>query len=151
MRKAGEAMGQRIEAFLSDLALSRGAVRRRRSPSLDTLARARQTPNTTSNASSSVTTGARASVKTRRTSEQRIHSLRDEHNRLNQEFSARTSAPVFAAFRVASAANLDGLPADFIAAHKPGPDGTITLTTTGPDLQPVSDLRPERGAAAPHC
>ncbi len=36
-----------------------------------------------------------------------------------------------------SAAELDGLPPDFLAAHQPGPDGSITLTTDFPDYLPV--------------
>ena len=36
-----------------------------------------------------------------------------------------------------TAAELEGLPADFIAAHKPGADGKITLTTEYPDYIPV--------------
>jgi thimet oligopeptidase len=32
---------------------------------------------------------------------------------------------------------LDGLPADFIARHPAGPDGSITLTTDEPDYRPV--------------
>ncbi|MGA2650171.1 MAG: M3 family metallopeptidase [Terracidiphilus sp.] len=32
---------------------------------------------------------------------------------------------------------LDGLPADYIALHKPAADGTYTLTTEQPDVQPV--------------
>ena len=32
---------------------------------------------------------------------------------------------------------LDGLPPDFLEAHKPGPDGKITLTTDFPDFLPV--------------
>jgi thimet oligopeptidase len=38
---------------------------------------------------------------------------------------------------VASAADLDGLPADFIARHKPGPMGGITLKADDSDLGPV--------------
>jgi thimet oligopeptidase len=34
-------------------------------------------------------------------------------------------------------AELDGLPADYIARHKPAADGTITLTTEYPDAVPV--------------
>jgi thimet oligopeptidase len=34
-------------------------------------------------------------------------------------------------------AELDGLPADYIARHAAGPDGTITLTTDEPDYRPV--------------
>jgi thimet oligopeptidase len=39
--------------------------------------------------------------------------------------------------RVASAAELDGLPQDFIDGHKPGADGSIGITTNYPDLFPV--------------
>jgi thimet oligopeptidase len=48
---------------------------------------------------------------------------------------------------VASAAELDGLPQDYLDAHKPGPDGKIVITTAYPDLFPAltyarnSDLR----------
>ena len=35
---------------------------------------------------------------------------------------------------------LAGLPADFIASHKPGPDGMYTLTTDEPDRAPVMDF-----------
>ena len=34
-------------------------------------------------------------------------------------------------------AELDGLPEDFIKAHKPAADGTITLTSDSPDVTPV--------------
>jgi thimet oligopeptidase len=37
----------------------------------------------------------------------------------------------------ATRAELDGLPADYIALHKPTPDGTYTLTTNEPDMRPV--------------
>jgi thimet oligopeptidase len=37
----------------------------------------------------------------------------------------------------ATRAELDGLPADYIALHKPAADGTYTLTTDEPDVQPV--------------
>ena len=32
---------------------------------------------------------------------------------------------------------LAGLPADYVAEHKPGPDGMVTISTDYPDLQPV--------------
>ena len=38
---------------------------------------------------------------------------------------------------VDSAADLDGLPKDYIDAHKPGPDGKIKITTNYPDAFPV--------------
>ena len=37
----------------------------------------------------------------------------------------------------ATKAELDGLPADYIALHKPAADGTYTLTTEQPDVMPV--------------
>jgi len=37
----------------------------------------------------------------------------------------------------ATRAELDGLPADYIARHKPNADGTYTLTTDQPDYRPV--------------
>jgi thimet oligopeptidase len=37
----------------------------------------------------------------------------------------------------ATKAELDGLPADYIALHKPSADGTYTLTTEQPDVGPV--------------
>ncbi|MBS1820972.1 MAG: Zn-dependent oligopeptidase [Acidobacteria bacterium] len=37
----------------------------------------------------------------------------------------------------ATKAELDGLPADYIARHKPNADGTYTLTTDSPDSTPV--------------
>lgn len=66
----------------------------------------------------------------------KINELRDLLVKLRQQFDrnvrdgARTTT-------VASAADLAGLPPDFVAFHKPAPDGTITLTTAASDLQPV--------------
>ena len=37
----------------------------------------------------------------------------------------------------ADPAELEGLPADFIAAHKPGEDGKVTISTDYPDYRPV--------------
>jgi Zn-dependent oligopeptidase len=37
---------------------------------------------------------------------------------------------------VKTAAELDGLPEDFIKTHKPAADGTITLTSDSPDVTP---------------
>jgi len=39
--------------------------------------------------------------------------------------------------QVAGVTDLDGLPADYIANHKPGPDGKITLNINYPDYVPV--------------
>ena len=66
----------------------------------------------------------------------RINDLRDQLVRLRQEFdrNVRDGARTLSA---ATASELAGLPPDFIAAHKPRADGTIALTTSASDLQPV--------------
>ena len=40
----------------------------------------------------------------------------------------------------ATRAELDGMPSDYIAQHKPDPDGVYTLTTDEPDARPVSNF-----------
>ena len=66
----------------------------------------------------------------------RIKALRDEIVVIGQEF-ARNIRDDKRTVIVNSAAELDGLPADYIARHKPGPDGKITLTTDYPDSMPI--------------
>jgi thimet oligopeptidase len=45
----------------------------------------------------------------------------------------------------AAPAELAGLPADYIAAHKPGPDGKVRITTDYPDLGPVLSYASDEG------
>jgi thimet oligopeptidase len=45
----------------------------------------------------------------------------------------------------ATRAELDGLPADYIARHKPAEDGTYTLTTDAPDMGPVLSFAKDPG------
>ena len=46
---------------------------------------------------------------------------------------------------------LDGLPDDYRAAHPPGDDGLVAITTDYPDLVPVHDLRRRRPRRATSC
>jgi Zn-dependent oligopeptidase len=66
----------------------------------------------------------------------RIKELRDELVVIGQEFdrNIRTDLRTVTA---ASASELDGLPADFVARHKPDAKGVITLTIDYPDSLPV--------------
>ncbi len=66
----------------------------------------------------------------------RIKALRDELVVIGQEFDRNIRDDV-RKIEVASAAELEGVPADFIAAHPPRPDGRIWLTTEYPDVFPV--------------
>ena len=45
----------------------------------------------------------------------------------------------------ATPAELAGLPADYIAAHKPGPDGLVRISTDYPDLGPVLSYAANEG------
>lgn len=58
--------------------------------------------------------------------------LTDEQNRF-----ARNIAEGKHSVKVDDAKELDGLPADYISRHKPGPDGKITITTDYPDYLPA--------------
>lgn len=66
----------------------------------------------------------------------RIKALRDEMTAIGQEFEKRIREDV-RSIRVDGPASLAGLPEDFIKAHPPGPDGTVTITTQYPDSIPV--------------
>jgi thimet oligopeptidase len=66
----------------------------------------------------------------------RVKGLRDELTTLMAEY-LRNIRERGRRFTVASATELDGLPADFIARHKPDASGAITLTSDGVDARPV--------------
>jgi thimet oligopeptidase len=66
----------------------------------------------------------------------RIQALRDELTTAMDTF-ARNIAQQPRQVKVTSAAELEGLPADFIARHKPDAGGVITLTTDPNDQRPV--------------
>ena len=66
----------------------------------------------------------------------KIKALRDTLVKIGQEFDRNIRGDV-RTIQVASAADLDGLPADYIASHKPAADGTITLNINYPDYVPA--------------
>ena len=51
---------------------------------------------------------------------------------------------------VRDAAELDGLPEDYIRNHPPDAQGVITLTTDFPDMQPVMTFATQRRFAPAH-
>src|ERR1035437_7006936 len=65
----------------------------------------------------------------------RLQSLPDKATQLSLTFSRNIqegAKPV-----EATPAELDGLPADYLARHQPDAEGRVTLTTDQPDMQPV--------------
>jgi len=65
----------------------------------------------------------------------RLKQIDDELTKLGQSFSKQLSEDV-RVIEIADPARLAGLPADFIAAHPPDPDGKIRITTDHPDYNP---------------
>jgi thimet oligopeptidase len=65
----------------------------------------------------------------------KAQALADEASKLSTEFEA--NIPKGQKTITATAAELEGVPADFIASKKPNADGTITLTTNSTDYVPV--------------
>jgi thimet oligopeptidase len=66
----------------------------------------------------------------------KIRKLQDQATELSLKFS-RTVQDDVRKVTVTDKAELDGLPADYIARHKPDATGAITLTTDSPDMSPV--------------
>ena len=66
----------------------------------------------------------------------RIQALNDELVTISQEFSRNIRADQ-RSVTASSVAELKGLPADYVARHPAGPDGTITLGIDYPDSTPV--------------
>jgi thimet oligopeptidase len=66
----------------------------------------------------------------------RLTALQEKATKLSLEFGRNVQECIHTV-TVAGAAELDGLPTDYIARHEPGADRTITLTTDQPDMQPV--------------
>jgi thimet oligopeptidase len=68
--------------------------------------------------------------------QERLKILNAELEQLGQQFD-KNIADGKREITIDSVDQLAGLPADFIAAHAPGPDGKIILNTTYPDYQPI--------------
>jgi thimet oligopeptidase len=66
----------------------------------------------------------------------KVKSLSDDIARLSSQFGRNVQDSQLKVI-VKNPAELAGLPADFIAGHKPAADGTITLTSDSPDVTPV--------------
>ncbi len=79
---------------------------------------------------------------------QRVRELNDEIIAIGQEFDRNIREDV-RTLEVDSAADLAGLPEDYIAAHQPNDEGKILVTTQYPDMLPIfeyadnDDLRKE--------
>ncbi|HEX6784463.1 MAG TPA: M3 family metallopeptidase [Sphingomicrobium sp.] len=73
----------------------------------------------------------------------KAQALSDEVSKLGTEFEA--NIPKGQKTITATVAELDGVPPDFIAAHKPGADGKVTLRTDSTDYVPVMTYAKDSG------
>jgi thimet oligopeptidase len=76
----------------------------------------------------------RAGVDRDEATRSRLKQIDDELTKLGQQFAKNISDDV--RFIEVDAAQLEGLPQDFIAAHAPGANGKIRITTDYPDYDP---------------
>ena len=131
LRQAAERSDQRVSAFATDVSLDRQVF-----DAISAIELKDVDPITRHYLSRVLRDFRLAGVDQDSTTRGRIKALRDELVMIGQEFDRNVRDDV-RKIDVASATELEGLPADFIAAHPPGPDGRIQLTTDYPDVFPV--------------
>ncbi|HXG88451.1 MAG TPA: M3 family metallopeptidase [Vicinamibacterales bacterium] len=130
MRKTAEGLNQRASAFATEIGLDRVLY-----DALAAIDISRADDETRHYVERILREYRRDGVEKDAATRQRIKELRDESVRIAQEFSRNVRSGV-RRLQV-DPADLDGLPADFIAAKKPDANGKITLTTEATDQQPV--------------
>jgi Zn-dependent oligopeptidase len=131
MRNAAEKESQKVQAFYTDLSLNRAVY-----DALASLDLKGADAETRFYVEKTLRDFRLAGVDKDEATRQRIKALRDELVLIGQEF-ARNIRDDKRTVVANSAAELEGLPADYIARHKPGADGKITLTIDYPDSLPV--------------
>ena len=141
MRALAEEIDRAASKFLSDMSLNRAVY--------DAIAKMnlKGADETTRYCVSKILRDFRlAGVDKDEATRKKVAALREELVQIGQDF-AKNIRNDMRTVQVDSAMGLAGLPQDFIAAHKPSPDGKITVTTEYPDFYPVlkyaqsSDLR----------
>jgi Zn-dependent oligopeptidase len=131
IRSAAEACVQKLSDLITKVSLSRGVYDRL--SAIDTSA---ADPKIAFLVKRTLDSYRRAGVDRDAATRAKVTKLQEEITAIGLEFD-RNIREGRQEITVASAAELDGLPADFIAQHKPGPDGVIRLTTEYPDFVPV--------------
>jgi thimet oligopeptidase len=71
----------------------------------------------------------------------KVRALNTELSEISLEFS-RNLREIQGSIKLDSAAELEGLPQDYIDARPPGDDGKITITTDTPDMGPIFGYSP---------
>ena len=131
VRSAAEKASQKVQAFATDLSLNRGVY-----DALSAMDLKEADAETRYYVEKTLRDFRLAGVDKDEATRKKIKALRDELVLIGQEFS-RNIRDDKGHVVANDVAELDGLPADYIARHKPGPDGKITLTIDYPDSLPV--------------
>jgi len=139
MREASDRAFQEAERFATELSLDRGLY-----DAFAGLDVARDDESTRHAVSKILRDFRLAGVDRDEETRARIKALREEIIRIGQTFD-RTINEDVRSIQVDGPQALDGLPPDFIDAHRPGPDGKITLTTNYPDSLPVMRYARDEG------
>jgi thimet oligopeptidase len=129
MRQAAEASEQELEKLATEISLDRGVYDV--IVSLDVSAEDAPTRKWVQKL---LRDFRRAGVDRDEATRARVTALQEELVRIGQEFDRNIREDVRSVSLPPSA--LDGLPADYVRAHPPGPDGQVRITTDYPDLVP---------------
>jgi Zn-dependent oligopeptidase len=130
MRAAADRLLQRINAFGTDVALNRGVFE-----ALAAIDLTGASPEVKYYVERELADYRREGVHRDEATKTRLRQLRDELLLAEQEFG-RNIQDGIRRFQV-DASELEGLPPDFLAAHRPDGSGRITLTTAAQDAGPV--------------
>ncbi len=130
-RQTAEKIAQKAGAFATDLSLNRGVF-----DALAAVDASKADAETQYYLKRTLRDFRLAGVDKDEATRKRIKALRDELVVIGQDFD-RNIRTDLRTVTVKSPSELDGLPDDFIARHKPGANGLITLTIDYPDSLPV--------------
>jgi thimet oligopeptidase len=129
MRDAAETCERELDALMTEISLDRNVYDALASIDLDEV-----DGPTRHYVEKTLREMRRAGVDRDEATRQKVRALRDELLRIGQEFGNHIKDDVR---RVElDPSELDGLPADYIASHPPGPNGKVTITTDNTDYVP---------------
>lgn len=131
MREAAEKITQKVSSFGTALSLNRAVY-----DALATLDVKQADPATRYYVEKTLREFRLAGVDKDEATRARITKLRDELVLIGQDFDKNIRSDV-RSITAKNASELEGLPADYIARHKPDANGVITLTTDYPDALPI--------------
>jgi len=133
VRDASETCRQELSKFTTEVGLDRGLF-----DALSAVDRTAFEADTTYFVDKMLRDFKRAGVSQDEATRARIGEINAELVKLEQEFSKAINGDV-RSVTVTDVAELEGMPEDWMSAHKPDADGKITITTDYPDFFPVQN------------